>query len=104
MTPEQRAREYVTIAFGDLGVPSLEPYIQNIAELIAGAENDVLEEAAQAMTTQTQGQSPADNEVAKLRAEVAELRADNDRLNRALDRALKRLNWANDPTWDREKL
>ena len=46
MSPTQRAREYVTAGFRSLGVPSLEPYIKNVAELIAGAENDVLECAA----------------------------------------------------------
>ena len=44
--PEQRAREFVTAGFGNLGVPSLEPYIEIIAELIAGVENDILERAA----------------------------------------------------------
>ena len=38
MTAEQRAREFVTAGFRSLGVPSLEPYIRIIAELIDGAE------------------------------------------------------------------
>lgn len=46
MTPEQRARKFVTVGFRDLGMPSFEPYIAIIAELIAGAENDILESAA----------------------------------------------------------
>jgi hypothetical protein len=40
MTPEQRAREFVEVGFRDLGVP-LEPYVQIIAELIAGAETEL---------------------------------------------------------------
>jgi len=46
LTPEKRAREFVEAGFRDLGVPSLEPYIAIIAELIAGAENCALERAA----------------------------------------------------------
>lgn len=46
LTPEKRAREFVEVGFRDLGVPSLEPYIAIIAELIAGAENDAMERAA----------------------------------------------------------
>lgn len=41
MTPEARAREFVTVGLRSLGVPSLEPYIEVIAELIEGAEADV---------------------------------------------------------------
>lgn len=52
MTPEQRAREFVTVGFRDLGVP-LEPYVQIIAELITGALYD---------------------ETVKLRAEIESLR------------------------------
>jgi len=37
MTQEQRAREFVTPAFTELGVNSLEPYIKIVAELIDGA-------------------------------------------------------------------
>jgi hypothetical protein len=40
MTPEQRAREFVEVGFRSFGVP-LEPYVQIIAELIAGAEADL---------------------------------------------------------------
>ena len=43
MTPDQRAREFVTVGFRDLGVPSLEPYIKIVAELIEGVEQDVIE-------------------------------------------------------------
>ncbi len=60
------------------------------------------------MITQTQGQSPADNEVAKLRAEIEFLHTEIARLmaeqNRASALLLAKLNLANDPTWDREKL
>lgn len=47
MSPEQRAREFVTIGFHGLEIPSLEPYIKIITELIEGVENDVLDAAAQ---------------------------------------------------------
>lgn len=43
MSPERRSREFVEAGFRSLGVPSLEPYIKIVAELIAGAENDILE-------------------------------------------------------------
>jgi len=46
MSPNQRAREFVEAGFRELGVPSLEPYIKIIAELITGAENDILERSA----------------------------------------------------------
>jgi hypothetical protein len=42
MTAEQRAREFVTTGFRDLDLPSLEPYIEIVAELIRGAEQDEL--------------------------------------------------------------
>lgn len=45
MTPEQRAREFVTAGFRDLGVPSLEPYVTIIAELIDGAEQEARQDA-----------------------------------------------------------
>lgn len=38
MTAEQRAREFAEGAFGPFGVPSIEPYVEIIAELIRGAE------------------------------------------------------------------
>src|SRR3990167_5734369 len=43
MTPDERAREFVEVGFRGLGVPSLEPYIKIISELIEGAENDLVE-------------------------------------------------------------
>lgn len=49
MTPKERAREFVIVGFRDLGVPSLEPYITIIAELIEGAERDAVEKCARAV-------------------------------------------------------
>lgn len=51
MTPEQRAREFVTEGFRSLGVPSLEPYIKIIAELIDGTEQDARRQVGRAMMT-----------------------------------------------------
>lgn len=49
MSPELRAREFVTTGFRSLGVPDLEPYIKVIAELIEGAETDARQQVGRAM-------------------------------------------------------
>ena len=53
MTAEQRAREFAIGAFAPFGVKSIEPYVEIIAELSRGAEQDerkriadVIDEAA----------------------------------------------------------
>ena len=46
MTPEERAKEYCEAAFAPFGVKSLEPYIENIRNLIEGAIEDERERCA----------------------------------------------------------
>ena len=84
MTAEQRAREFIETGFRSLGVPSLEPYIEVIAELIRGAEQDerkriadVIDEAA------TQGEAKGDadpDRIEVMRGVAATLRIPNEEL------------------------
>lgn len=70
MTPEQRAREFIEVGFRSLGVPSLEPYIKIVSELIAGAEADATAAAQAQIATLTQALAEAQEVIAPFGKEV----------------------------------
>ena len=101
MTAEQRAREFAIGAFAPFGVKSIEPYVEIIAELIRGAEQDERERIAdvidEAATDSAVGEFADTLEDWKQAAQVEarirearirhELQTENDRLRKLLSRA-----------------
>ncbi len=97
MKPEQRAREFVTVGFRDLGVPSLEPYITIIAELIDGAEREAkapLKTALTAARNELLFSREACKDLIPMAAEIDQERAPVDRRIAELDNLLAKIELA----------